>query len=71
MNDRRPRPTIRLRPVPTNHPAAWIADTAEEVMAMAHLRGHCHDSSACPICKARVSGYHEGYNEAIRKVAEG
>lgn len=44
------------------------------VVADAHLNGHCHDTSKCPICQAEKIGYgfgyKAGYNTAIRDVAE-
>ena len=33
-------------------PRVDVIETPEEFAAVAHLRGWCHDSGECPICKA-------------------
>lgn len=34
------------------HRALTTADTPVEFAAIGHIRGWCHDSDVCPICKA-------------------
>lgn len=45
--------------------------TADEKVALAHLRGHCHDGAICPICRAFEQGRVYGAQEAITQVAAG
>lgn len=56
------RPIIRVMP-----PRPLTTASNEERAALHHLRGDCHDSGICPVCKAYVSGR----REALRQVAEG
>ncbi len=60
--------------------------TEREITAVHHMRGDCHDSTACPLCdanreitatyrasahRAGQDGYTRGYRDAINSVAGG
>lgn len=42
-------------------------ETDEEFVAIAHLRGWCHDSNECPVCRE----FRAGRSVPIREATEG